>query len=503
MHLKRTWFVAVLSSLLCLGAAAAEPTPRALSLADCIQIALEHNLDVQIERYSPEIARYSVSLGYAAFEPELSFAATHSFRADPGGIDAQGRTFQGTETKSDAFSGGLRGLIPTGLSYNLTVGVSDAFGTRPGFDPTVRVPFEVASGRWSLFEVRQPLLRNFWIDNTRFNILISKNRLRQTEQQFRLQLMRTILNVEIAYYNVIQARENVKNQQKALELAERLLAENKKRVEVGALAPLDEKQAESQVAQRQADLLAAQNNLYVSENALKNLLSDDFTEWSGVRLEPTETLAVVLQPLDVQASWEKGLELRPELRQLRLDVARTGIVLRYQKNQLFPVLDVVGSYGWLGSGAEFSDALGQLRDADNVFYSYGAELRIPLGNRAARRNYQISKAERQQVLLQLKQLEQNIMIEIDNAVKQAQTAFESVDATRKAREYAEAALQAEEKKLANGKSTSFVVLQLQRDLTAARTAEIAALADYNKALAQLAFSEGATLEKNKLTLEIR
>lgn len=503
MHLKQIWFASALSSLLGLTAVAAEPTPRALSLADCIQIALEHNLDVQIERYSPEIARYNVSLGYAAYEPELSFTANHSFQANPGGIDEQGRTFQGTETKNDAFSAGLRGLIPTGLSYNLSASVTDAHGTRPGFDPTVRVPFEVASGRWSLFEVRQPLLRNLWIDNTRFNILISKNRLRQSEQQFRLTLMRTILNVEIAYYNVIQARENVINQQKALELAQRLLAENKKRVEVGALAPLDEKQAESQVAQRQADLLAAQNNLYVSENALKALLSDDFSEWTGVRLEPAEPLAAVLQPLDVQASWEKGLDLRPELRQLRLDVERTGIVLRFRKNQLFPVLDVVASYGWLGSGAEFSDALGQLRDGGNAFYSYGADLRIPLGNRAARRNYQISKAERQQVLLQLKQLEQTIMIEIDNAVKQAQTAFESVDATRQAREYAEAALAAEERKLANGKSTSFVVLQLQRDLTAARTAEIAALADYNKALAQLAFSEGATLEKNKLTLEIR
>ena len=107
------------------------------------------------------------------------------------------------------------------------------------------------------------------------------------------------------------------------------------------------------------------------------------------------------------------------------------------------------------------------------------------------------------MLLQYKQLEQNIIVEVDNAVKQAQTAYDRIDATRQSRLYAEAALDAEQKKLENGKSTSFVVLQLQRDVTAARSAEIRALADYNKAVAALSKSEGTTLDKANIGLQFK
>ena len=106
-------------------------------------------------------------------------------------------------------------------------------------------------------------------------------------------------------------------------------------------------------------------------------------------------------------------------------------------------------------------------------------------------------------MLKLKQLEQNVMVQIDNAVKQAQSAWESVDATQKARTYAEAALKAEQGKYAVGKSTTFTVLQLQNNLTAARSQEIRSLANYNKALANLAQQEGATLERRKVDLKVK
>jgi len=93
------------------------------------------------------------------------------------------------------------------------------------------------------------------------------------------------------------------------------------------------------------------------------------------------------------------------------------------------------------------------------------------------------------------------MVEIGIAVEQARTRFAQVDATKQSRLFAEAALAAEQKKLDNGRTTSFVVLQLQRDLTTAQLSELAALTEYNKALAQLALREGTTLEKNRLSIE--
>jgi outer membrane protein TolC len=106
-------------------------------------------------------------------------------------------------------------------------------------------------------------------------------------------------------------------------------------------------------------------------------------------------------------------------------------------------------------------------------------------------------------VLQLKQLEQNIMVQIAVSVEQAKTRFAQVDATRQSRLFAEAALEAEQKKLDNGRSTSFVVVQLQRDLTTARLAELAAVSQYNQALAQLALNEGTTLERDHLSLEFK
>jgi outer membrane protein TolC len=282
-----------------------------------------------------------------------------------------------------------------------------------------------------------------------------------------------------------------------------LLSENKRRVEVGTLAPLDEKQAESQAAASRADLLTARHNLDAQANILKNLITDDYATWHNQNIHPGEKLVAMPEKLNVLESWEKGMTLRPDLLQSRVDIERRDIVLSYERNQLFPQLDLIGSYGRNGLDRHFGAALEDIRDESNPTYSYGVLFSIPLSNRGPRNRYRATKAEKEQALLLLKQLEQNILVQIDDAVKLARTNLERVDATRQARLYAEAALDAEQKKLENGKSTSFVVLQLQRDLTAARSQEIRALADYNKALAQLAFNEGTVFERNRLTVEVK
>jgi outer membrane protein TolC len=145
----------------------------------------------------------------------------------------------------------------------------------------------------------------------------------------------------------------------------------------------------------------------------------------------------------------------------------------------------------------------QIGNEDRPVYSYGAELKVPLSNQKARNTYKADKVTLQQLLLKLKQFEQNVMVQIDNAVKNAQSTYESVSATKQARIYAEAALDAEQKKYAVGKSTTFTVLQLQNTLTTARSQEIRALANYYEALANLAQQEGSTLERNRINVEVR
>jgi len=334
--------------------------------------------------------------------------------------------------------------------------------------------------------------------------VLNKKNLKISELDLLLQIMTTVTAVQEAYYNLIFAEENVKVQTAARDLAKRLLEENKTKVRIGALAPLDEKQAESQVASSEADLLAALGTRDTQQRVLKFLLSDDYTKWEDVVVKPTESLQAVPQAFNKQESWQKGLSQRPDLNQAKLSLEKQGYVVRYQKNQLYPQLDLFGSYGFnAGNTPEYSGAFAQFAEGSSAFYSAGAGVSLPLGNTGARYNYKVAKATKEQMTLTLKKLEQTVLVQIENAIAVATTSFERVRATKNASDFAEAALDAEQKKLQNGKSTSFQVLQLQRDLTAARSAEIRALADYNIALTQLALNEGTTLERRKITLDVK
>jgi outer membrane protein len=508
---------------------------RVLSLEDCIKIALEHNLDVQITRLEPELAQFTLSGTYASYDPALSLSGSQSYDKSPGGRDSQGRQFSGTESETDSFSAGISGLLPWGLSYNLGASASDRYGTQPGnftdfsnplsivtnqyYDLVANAPvselitnyssvqgrfaFENASANVGVLQLRQPLLKNFGTDATRLQIFLNKKNLRISELGYRAQIINTITAVEVAYYDLIYAQESVKVQEKALELAERLVAENRRRVEVGALAPLDEKQAESQAAASRADLLAARATQDTLERVLKALLSDDYNDWMHADLRPTGSLQALPQKLELQESWRRGMTQRPDLLQARLGLEKQDKVVNYQRNQRLPQLDLVGDVGYVGSDDEFSSAFRQVSRTENPYYSYGVQVTIPLGNVGASNSLKSAKASREQLELQFKQLEQTALITIENSIASARTSLERVEATRQARLYAEEALKAEQMKLEKGKSTSFIVLQLQRDLTSARSAEIRALADYNIALARLASSEGSTLERRGVELQLK
>ena len=472
---------------------------RSISLQEAVDLALQHNFDVQIQRFLPELSQFDLQNSYGAYDPVLFARGIHNYNLSPGGLNPYNNTlFPGPETESDSFQSGVSGLLPWGLNYNFTGNASDSISTTPPASPV-----EVSTANAAVAELRQPLLKNFWIDPYRATIRIAKNRLKYSEQTLRLQMMTTVAQVEQSYYNLIFARENVKVQEAAVELGERLVWENRKKVEVGQMAPLDEKQAESQVAASRADLIATQRSVDLQENILKSLITDNYASLHSVRMIPAENLIAVPPVLNLQASWDNAIRLRPDLAQARLDLQRSEITVRLDRNQLFPQLDVLGQYGYAGRDKEFKGAFGQIHDQSYPYWYYGASISYPIGNRAARANYKAAKAQREQVELILKQREQSILIAVDDAVKLVQSDFARVEATRQAKLFAEAALDAEQKKLENGKSTNFEVLGLQRNLTAARFAEVQALAEYNNALAQLAFQEGSSFQRHGLKIDVK
>ena len=482
------------------------PAGRPMTMADCIQAALAHNFDVQVQRLNPQISLYNLDAAYSGYDPSLSASGQHSYSVTPGTYSSIiGGVTPSSVSDANSFKTGLGGLLPWGLQYNLSGNASESYGRKISFDTNglpVRSAFDSSSSSVGL-TLTQPLLKNFWIDSTRLNIRVAKNRLKYSEQGLRQQLITSVTAVANAYYELIYAQQNVQVQQTALALAQTQLDQDNQRVQIGTLAILSVQQDESQVAQSRANLIAAQSTLDTDQNTLKNLLTDSYSQWHDTDIRPAESLLAPFETFDLQESWTKGMAQRPDLLQAKLNVEQEGIQLKYSRNQLLPELDLTGSYGFTGSGREFDNTLDATGEGNAPFYTYGAQLTVPLGNLGPRNQYKATKAALQQIELQFKQLEQNILVVIDNAVKQAQSNYESVQATKQARVYAEAALDAETKTYAVGKATTFEVLTYQNNLTAARSQEIRALANYNEALANLAQQEGATLERFNINIEAK
>lgn len=466
---------------------------RYLSLADCLHLALEHNLELMAARLDPEIQRHLLGVARSAYDPTFDISSNRRSSVSPGGFDEQNRPFEGTTTENETHRVGLGARLPTGGSVNVGVDLADTSGTNP-FGP-----FENASGSASV-SLRQPLLRNALIDGLRVSLRRAHSQLAVSELGLRERIMDVLTSVETAYYDLLLARQRVVVQEQAVELAERLLAGNRRRVEVGTQAQLDEQLAEARVAASKAQLLGVQGNLLAQEYQLKRLLSENFLEWADVRIVPTEALTVAPRELNIGESWSLALKHRPDLQQHRLSLELEGYELKWIKNQTLPQLDVVASYAQLGSGVDPRTALRNVEDGDNSVHSVGLVLSVPIGNRSARNSYRASKARHERSLLEYKRAEQDVMIQIGTTLEQARIGLAQVEATALSRRSAEISLAGEQRMLENGRTTGFIVLESQRNLTDARLAELSALAAYNKLLASLARQEGMTLERNRALL---
>ena len=490
------------------GVAFAETATKPVSLDDCVALALKRNLSIRISSFGPRFSRLTLSSDYAPYDPTFTSGASQNFRSIP-------RTPSGTVTNSfvapsgsswtDTYSAGLGGYLPTGLQYsftgNVTRGQNTSFPSSDnGFVETTGAALYSPGANVNL---TQPLLKNMWIDSTRLNISFDKLAVKNSEEVVRAQILDTLLNVEQAYYGLISALENVRVQQKALEVSERFLFETRKRVEVGSLAPLDAKQAESEVARNKAALVTALQNAGDAERLLKGLIDDNFAASADIMLTPTAKLENIPSVQSRANSWGRAFEFRPDYHEQKFGLLQQKLNLRFTRNQMYPQLDLTGSYGIGGNELTLGGSILDLGQRANPNYSWGVRLSIPLNNLSARNAYKQAKIKQEQMLLQFKQLEQTIMIAVDNDIRAIEGYREGIVATKESRVYAEAALDAEQKKLESGKSTNYQVLQLQRDLTTAEKNEIDALANYNKALAQLAHDEGTTLDRLKVTLDIR
>jgi outer membrane protein TolC len=313
--------------------------------------------------------------------------------------------------------------------------------------------------------------------------------------------MTTISSVANAYYELVYAIENHKSAVETRELARELLDQNRIQERVGTMSPLDVIQAEAGVAESEQSVITTARAIKDNENTLKRLICQQISEFGSATLVPVDYPPVQMIALDVAESTRRALEIRADYQSAYHALESQNITVQFNRNQLWPEVNLTGTYNLNGLGYSFSSFGDNLTSTRSPYWNVGVVVSVPLGNRQARANYHTAKLDADQLLLSLKSLEQNIVVAVDDAVGHVETNLKSVEAARAATRLAQESLDAEKKKLLAGTSTTFLVLQAQTTLATQRSAQIRAEADYHESLVALDLAEGTILAKNNIVLD--
>ena len=542
-----------------------------LSLDDAISLALENNLNINVERFVPWIQETQLLKAKAGGIPQFGntqqvvLGTSPSVSFDPIISAGFGWTHANIPVNNPFTAGTGTTAIPVVNANNayVNLGYTQGFHTGTNLSVTVDTARNTSNEPDLFFNpaitpvltatLSQPLLNGFGIlPNTRY-IIEAKNNIKVANSQFAQQVIATVTQTSNDYWELVFDRENVKVEEAAVGVSQKLYSDNKKQLEIGTMAPLDVLTAESQLATDQQNLIVAQTNKLQQETVLlndiaKNLLAQDV---AGIEIVPTTAIATpdLVENIALQDAVQEAWKKRPELFQADLNLKNAGIEVKATQNGLLPVLDAFVQYTSQGlngnqltttqvgntfiadpasplvnaSGQQLSVngvpaflgtpittttvGRGGLSDAlKNVFqnefptYSIGLNLTLPIRNRSAQSDSARAQLDQRMQQVQYRQTENTIVINVRNALIALQQDRAQVAAADKARTLAQQTLDAEQKKYQLGSSTSYNVVLRSRDLTAAQGTALRAQANLAEALVNFNQAMGRTLEVAHITV---
>ena len=476
---------------------------RQMNIDEAVATALEQNLDLQVQRITPQIRDLDRAVVETDYAPTLTSTLNVVDQTQPPSSLLSGNTSQLTTGRS-TFDFGVQSLAPWyGGQYQVqwTNGRTTTNNIFTSFDP------QLTSGINASYT--QPILRNFKIDGTRQQLLVSQKNREIADTQLQQSIAQTVRNVKNAYYDLMYAIGNLNVQRQSLDLARQSLKDNRARVEIGTMAPLDIVQAEAEVATREESVILAEAAIDRAQDSVRTLVfnpsSPDF--WSA-RIEPTEPVTFQSASVDVDAAVRNALSQRTDIAVARKNLEANDINIRYFRNQSMPDLNAsvnynaqaIGGVGLLrgpSSGLQpgpvtgtlersYWDTLGVVFAGDFPGWTFSLDVAYPLGRSNNEAQLARARLQNSQQLRQVSALELQVATQVRETARQVTTNAKRVDATRASRALAEKRLEAEEKKYQAGMTSSFFVLQAQRDLNVARNSELLALVEYAKSVVNLA-----------------
>jgi outer membrane protein TolC len=478
-----------------------------LSLDDALTTALQRNLGLLVERYDRNQFRLRIDEQLGIYDLNLDGQFFEDSETSPATSRLVGAGV--VTTKQRNFNFGPSQLLPWGGvgSANFNLFRRESNSRDAVLNPLFASDLD--------FIYTQPLLRNRGRGATERGIRIAQINSKISRETFETQVAATLQLVENAYWNLVQARKEVEVAKESLGLAEDLHRMNKVRVDVGTLAPLELVQSEVGIATRQESIILAQQTQENAEDDLRQLLHlEDGQLWDLPIIPTTAPETAALQP-DLAEAIGTAMKERAELRNQALQLDLRALDVAYYRNQMLPRLDLTARYGYNGIGGDVrnpetgeviaaggaSDALRQLKDRDFDGWRIQLDFAYPLQNRTARARKAIADVNLEQGKTQLTQLEETVRTEVRRAVRGVRTAAQEIESASASTRLAEQNLDAERKRYENGLSTSFQVLQIQEDLTAARSRQVAAIAGYRRALAEYYRATGRLLDAEGVELE--
>jgi len=518
MKKKHRWALGLL--LIVLAAAGwTQNSPRvmSISLEDAIARTLKNNLGLAIQVLGPQQAEYSVALAKEKFLPTVALSYQKQNNNSPSVtyIDASGNLIQ----KTDSFTFiQASESVPFGGTFNLSMTGSKTDQNRtgvtinPSFNTTVRLSFT------------QPLLRNFGYNISRYNIIVAQKNLNVSDYQLKQTLLDTIYSVENSYWNLVYSIENLNVRVLSLQLAQDLLDQNQRMVEIGTLAPIEILSAQAEVATREADLIQAQTQVKSAEDQMKILINMPETEARAVdSIKPLDSPSFEERKIGLDEALATALQLRPDLEATKINMEIQQIDLGYAKNQLLPDLNLSASYWspgvsgtrifYIGNPTDgildpnrppipggFGEAFGNAWKFKNNNWSVGLTLSIPMSNLFSKANFYQAKVSLQQAILTLQNQQQQLFLQIKNDTRTVEANFKRITAYKVARELAEQKLAAEQEKFKVGQSTNYTVLSYQRDLANARISELNAIVAYNVSLSAMDHDLGVSLKNRNVRI---
>ena len=482
-----------------------------LSLRNAVDLGILKNRDVIIEKYLHKIALARVLETKGIFDPVL-YANIEGMGADvPIAEIFYPRGFYDEEAIRGGL--GLKGKVFSGANYGIDFFLERYETTSQTVTLTPRYSTRLE------FSLIQPLLKEFGESITKTKIRIAETGTKATKLDVKTRVVKTISAVECAYWDLVYAMGNLSLQKEGLNLAQRLVSDVELKLKAGEMAPIHLVQAKSGRASMEESVISAENELKKAEHDLKLLLGIPDNDETITALDRPKELEKI--PI-LSESLEAAQKNRPDLQSGRFRVESKKIEEKYMNNQLLPRLDLTGKYSRRGLSGSPSNVIGSggypvgfnvagtpfagrttvwdsLEDLYLLngyeYWSVGLKLEIPLGNREAEGRYRQSRLERMKMEVELKSLDEKICNEVKKGVLDIKTTVKTREAARATVEFSEEHLKFMQMRFKAGETSSYDVLQIQKDVTDAKTRHLKALIENNKAWSRVRMAEGVSLDE--------